>query len=213
MIFIEKTSTPPECLVQEKLKKSGNYNCVGVHELLCKDFFNKCYICGIKPIQDGGEIEHLIAHKGDIDKKFDWDNLFLSCGHCNSVKNANEFNENIINCTKVDPSNHIRQEFKDSSVVVTALDKEVQSITTAKLIEKCFNVENTSKRFSASYVRTQELSKEMNIFYRSLAKYRENQCVKNTRQIRALLKNDTIFTAFKRDYLRLHNLDLFSELV
>lgn len=68
MIFIEKTITPPESLAKEKLKKSGLYNCKDVHSLLCKDFFDKCYICGIAPIQDGGEIEHLIAHKGDVEK-------------------------------------------------------------------------------------------------------------------------------------------------
>lgn len=213
MIFIEKTITPPESLAKEKLKKSGLYNCKDVHSLLCKDFFDKCYICGIAPIQDGGEIEHLIAHKGDVEKKFDWNNLFLSCGHCNSSKNTEEFSENIINCTNVDPSNCFRQEFKNQKVIVTILDNNIKSISTAKLIEKCFNGENTSKRLKASYCRRSELEIELSIFFLTLKKYNEKQVNKYFCQIKELLSSNRKFTAFKRDYLRLHNPDLFEALI
>lgn len=208
MIFIEKTTNPPECLEREKSKTNGKYNCIEVRELLNKDFFGKCYICGIEPIQDGGEIEHLVAHKENLDKKFDWDNLFLSCGHCNSVKNKNKFSENVINCTKVDPSKHIRQEYKDKLVVVTPLDDNLQSVTTANLIDECFNGDTTYKRKLASGVRRGELAEEMDLFFRSLNKYKENQSVKNKQTIKSLLKSERKFTALKRDYLRVHNSEL-----
>lgn len=154
----------------------------------------------------------MIAHKGDLDKKFDWDNLFLSCGHCNSTKNLDLFSENVINCTKVDQSKHIKHEFKDKLVVITPLDDDIESITTANLIEKCFDGENTNKRFWASSVRRDELTKEMVLFFRSLKSYKknlaDNEKYKAECTLKGLLKSDRKFAAFKRDYLRIHNSEL-----
>lgn len=33
-------------------------------------------------------MEHLLPHKNGkyLDRKFDWNNLFWACGHCNNVK-------------------------------------------------------------------------------------------------------------------------------
>lgn len=40
------------------------------------------------------------SHKGNLDLKFDWDNLFLSCKHCNNTK-GDRF-DNILNCMDED---------------------------------------------------------------------------------------------------------------
>ncbi|MBF0344969.1 MAG: HNH endonuclease [Nitrospirae bacterium] len=48
------------------------------------------------------EIEHFEPHCNNNELKFKWENLFLSCRHCNSTKsdryNTNDYT-NILNCT------------------------------------------------------------------------------------------------------------------
>lgn len=76
----------------EKTKADGKYDKPDVVERLKKDFNNKCYICEINDLQDP-QIEHLKPRSvgRDIEQKleikFDWNNLFWSCGHCNGIKN------------------------------------------------------------------------------------------------------------------------------
>jgi len=80
MIYFEKSQPAPECLEKEKSKKSGNYKCAGVLKRLKDDFKNKCYICESKA-PTTINVEHFKSHQGDSDLKFDWNNLFWSCGH------------------------------------------------------------------------------------------------------------------------------------
>ncbi len=210
MIFIKRTKTAPEILDIEKRKANGSYNKGDVKSLLYKDFYEKCYICGVKPLQDGGEIEHLVAHKGDLDKKFDWENLFLSCGHCNGIKNKKEYSENVINCTKINPNTQIKQVLSDNSVCVELIDANIQSETTAKLIEECFNAESTITRKKASTYRLDVLKSEMGKFYSVILKYKKSQKSYYKKQIEAMLQDNTKFTAFKRDYI-IHNKDFSQE--
>ena len=78
----------PKSLFTEKTKANGSYEKTDVVEQLRKDFHNKCYICEIDKLQDP-QVEHLRPHFNGKNKdlKFDWNNLFWSCGHCNGVKN------------------------------------------------------------------------------------------------------------------------------
>ena len=43
------------------------------------------------------QVEHLLPHlDGKYPKrKFDWNNLFWSCGHCNNVKNQRIYDEGL----------------------------------------------------------------------------------------------------------------------
>jgi len=98
MINIVKSQPAPICLEEEKNKTNGNYRCGDTYERISEDFFGKCYLCeDDKPTSIN--IEHFKPHyQGkDKDRKFDWNNLFLACSHCNGIKRANE-NE-ILNCT------------------------------------------------------------------------------------------------------------------
>ena len=72
-------------------------------------FHGKCYICENKQITFY-QIEHLIPHRGDIDLKYDWNNLFLVCAHCNNTK-RDKF-EPVLDCTKENGSDTIEENFK-----------------------------------------------------------------------------------------------------
>jgi len=96
MINVIRSQPAPTCLSIEKKKKNGDYKCAEVLKRLIIDFKNKCYICEQNE-PTTINIEHLKPHKGNKELKFDWNNLFLSCGHCNNVKSLKY--ENIIDCT------------------------------------------------------------------------------------------------------------------
>jgi uncharacterized protein (TIGR02646 family) len=101
-LFFEKSQPAPDCLAHEKGKTSGDYKCGDVSSRLKTDFKNKCYLCELKELTSIN-VEHFRPHKGDTDLKFDWNNLYLSCAHCNNTKLA-AYN-NILNCT--DPNDRI----------------------------------------------------------------------------------------------------------
>jgi hypothetical protein len=84
---------------QPSLSITSTYNTPEIVKKLAEDFHNKCYICEEKAPKDIN-IEHFIAHNGDDILKLDWNNLFLSCIHCNNIK-SNNYN-NLLNCIKID---------------------------------------------------------------------------------------------------------------
>lgn len=88
MVKVERSFPAPASLALESQKANGSYSMPDVVKQLKEDFHNKCYICELNELQDA-QVEHLLPHlDGKYPKrKFDWNNLFWSCGHCNNVKN------------------------------------------------------------------------------------------------------------------------------
>ena len=62
MVKIERSFPAPSSLAKEAAKKNGSYEKPDVVEQLKEDFHNKCYICGLKNLQDP-QVEHLLPHK------------------------------------------------------------------------------------------------------------------------------------------------------
>ena len=75
MIKIQRSFPAPASLALEAKKANGKYNLADVTNQLRKDFYDKCYICEIKPVQDP-EVEHRLPHKNGkyADRKFDLEN-------------------------------------------------------------------------------------------------------------------------------------------
>ena len=113
MVKIERSFPAPASLVKEAKNANGRYDKQDVIEQLKKDFHNKCYICEMKELQDPN-VENLLPHKNGIyiSRKFDWENLFWSCGHCNGVKNNKKYDEGILDCCEYDPENICIFQFK-----------------------------------------------------------------------------------------------------
>jgi uncharacterized protein (TIGR02646 family) len=163
MVYFNKSETPPDCLEKEKKKASGTYRCDGAIQQLNLDFHGKCYICEHNNLQNIN-IEHLEPHKGDRNKMFDWNNLFLSCGHCNSTKNRKEF-ENILNCTNKEDMNpdfihYGFVEFAKERTKVVPLNQDERVVATAKLIQATFEGTTSIKKLEASSYRA-DLLKEI----------------------------------------------------
>ena len=104
MVKIERSKPAPKSLQIAKKKGKGSYRRDDVIDRLREDFHDKCYLCETMGLQDP-EVEHRLPHQNgkDLKRKYDWNNLFWSCGHCNNVKNRYYYSKNIIDCCKVDP--------------------------------------------------------------------------------------------------------------
>lgn len=205
MVKIERSFPAPESLAIEKQKINGSYNKSDVVQRLSIDFNNKCYICEIDKLQDP-QVEHLNPHFDGryIERKFDWNNLFWSCGHCNGVKNQRKYDEHIIDCCKSDPELRIYFRLHDGNTDVTAVDsKDYDAKMTAELVTEVFNIMNSGMRIYKSEFRFRELNKEMNKLYHTLDELDQNpNSVFALKKLQALIRRESRFAAFKRCYIR-----------
>lgn len=211
MVKVERSYPAPESLEKEKKKSNGSYREQDVIDRLVQDFHGKCYICNTGELLDIN-VEHLRPHKDkNVDLKFDWDNLFLSCIHCNSVKNKDKYSE-IIDCCKSDPEEVLEFIYNTADVLVESkTDKDID-IATADLICAVFNEKNTGIRTYTCEVRFKRLTEEMNALYKMLEKYETNNKSKRMyRTLSGFLKRESQFSAFKRNYIRI-NIDKYESL-
>lgn len=212
MVKIERTSQAPATLAEEEQKANGNYRQADVVDLLLHDFHQKCYICGMNSLQSI-EVEHLRPHHNGQFKhlKFDWNNLFLSCPHCNSVKNQPKYDNQILDCCQIDPEDVLTQELTDGYVRVSPRTTAPEAIATAQLIEECFGLENTGIRTYECKVRVQALETVMTVLFQQLSRYRNKRTPQVERTLRAMLSRQYQFAGFTRTYVRQH-LDSYPEL-
>ena len=169
----------------------------------------------MKDLQDP-QIEHLLPHMNGRfpERKFDWNNLFWSCSHCNSVKNQRKYDSGIIDCCKVDPEDRISFKLENTRIDVSAKDLQDESaMLTAQLIMEVFNLKNTGMRVYKSEIRFQELNLEMNKLYDTLEEMKDNPESKLVmRKLKALLRRESQFAAFKRNYIK-ENQEKFPQLL
>ena len=207
MVKVKRTFPAPASLEIESKKRTGSYEKPDVIRQLRDDFHNKCYICEMKNLQDP-EVEHLLPHKNGKywDRKFDWNNLFWSCGHCNSVKNQKKYDMGIIDCCKLDPEKVIFFRMTENAVAADAKNEnDVSAVVTAELVCEVFNKKNTGLRDCKTEMRFQELTREMNLLYDNLEEIKKHPDSKFVlRKLKALLRRKSAFAAFKREYIREH---------
>jgi hypothetical protein len=215
MVFIEKTQTPPASLAIEKKKKNGSCNKKDVLALLQKDFYGKCYICEQSDLTSIN-VEHFLPHHQgkDINRKFDWFNLFWACSHCNVIKGQKE---EFLNCT--DPNHHIEDWIfhflkpvpKEKPRILIAsnaqIPEELQSKVqnTITLLNDVYNGTTDQNKIQANAI-CNKLSNEILDFVNDIWKYDrshdEKLKKKKKRKIKNSLQRSSPFAAFKRRIIR-----------
>lgn len=74
---------------------------------------------------------------------------------------------------------------------------------TAELVTEVFNLQNTGMRVYKSEIRFQELTLEMNKLHDSIEELQSNPDSRFAlRKLKALLRRESRFAAFKRNYIR-----------
>jgi uncharacterized protein (TIGR02646 family) len=208
MVHFEKSQPAPECLDTEKAKANGDYKCGDVLERIKSDFKNKCYICGYKePVTIN--VEHFRPHKGNQDLKFQWENLFWACSHCNNTKRDNY--DDIIDCTGINENieNRLKismKPFPKETVTIEPLDQNQSTTSTVELLKDVFNGTTKLKAIEASNLRNKILE-EIIVFQGYLCNYYSEGFEAEDKayflaQIKRNLKKSSNFTAFKRWIIR-----------
>lgn len=211
MINVKKSYPGPSSLGIERAKainannhERGKYNLEDVLEQLEKDFKKKCYLCETKATSF--EVEHLVSHRKNIDLKFNWDNLFLSCRHCNNIKSTSF--DKILDCTKEDVETPIKYKmdlFPMAEVEITTISDDLRILKTVELLDKCFNGEHTpTKKLDSKNIRDNIL-KQLNIFRLEVNKYfdaiendEEDEIPDIEKEIKRHLNNNSEYASFKR---------------
>ena len=212
----EKSKNAVESLRIEKPKgKNGTCNTPEVNAALQEMFFGKCCICE-KKVSEAIEIEHLIPHKENPDLKYDWNNLFLACRHCNNTKGVKY--DPILDCSKeeVDKKIAFRKTGhfgSDEKLVFENLDENQKTLNTKRLLEAVFYGSTPQKEIEAKMLR-RYLRKEIANFKIQVREYKEaEEWEKDTMKclIKQELSASSEFAAFKRWLIR-DNKEKFPEL-
>lgn len=210
MIYLPKSQPAPESLAIEKLKKSGTYNSESVLQRLVADFKNKCYICEEKQ-PSSINIEHFKPHKNDLGLKFDWNNLFLACSHCNNIKLSKPIFDNILNCTIetdfVDTKiKYFINPFPKEKAEISALDENENTNNTVELLNQVYNGTTPLKLIESASIRSKLLN-EIRKFQDLLFEFDDDRYDSEEKeyfkkQIIKQLNASSGFTAFKRWIIR-----------
>lgn len=211
----EKANEAIESLKREK-SKNGSYNTPEVNAALKEMFHGKCYICENKQITSY-QIEHLIPHRGNIELKYDWNNLFLACAHCNNTK-LDKFDP-IIDCTKENVEELIAFRKKgyfgtDEKLIFDMLDFRIETQNTVKLLQEVYYGSTPQKKMEAKIIR-RNLRKELTEFKEYVREYKEAEDEEKD-DLKCLLqqqlKDSLPFVAFKRWLIR-DNKEAYPELL
>ena len=208
MLYFEKSQPAPECLATEQQKFRGDYKCGCVLERLKTDFKNKCYLCESKqPLSIN--VEHFKPHGGDKALKFDWNNLFWSCAHCNNTK-LDKF-KNLLNCTNSDDEietklSYLFNPFPFEQVKIKTLSTDDKTIETQQLLLAIFNGTTPLKVIESSHIRN-NLTEDIRSFQKNLFKYfietnTPKEKKKYLRRIKSHLHISSAFTSFKRQIIK-----------
>jgi len=185
------------------IKSETDYREGEVLRILCDDCLDKCYICEEYP--STVNIEHRIPHRGNPALKFDWNNLFLSCGHCNKIKH-DKF-DNIIDPTKCDPEKHmIFSVYFDDGIVckvkVDPLSTDEATLQTVELLELVYNGGSDNiKKIESDSIR-KHLTKQIRSLSQLIKGYQDEPDLDYSNSFLCEIDRSAEFAAFKRKIVR-----------
>lgn len=139
-----------------------------VIEALRLMFHDKCYLCEQGSISNP-EVEHFVPHNKTAVLKYGWDNLFFSCRRCNGIKSNGHIN--LLDCTIArnnvsDEIIHYAGNADVGEIIVkpSTQNPTAQVLNTVSLLNKCFNLENTSLRKISKESLMEKILVELNNF-------------------------------------------------
>ncbi|EPB9461447.1 HNH endonuclease [Yersinia enterocolitica] len=213
MFPVNKSQEAPASLAARR-----SYSEKDVIEALSRDFHNKCYICEVKdPLVLN--VEHFRPHGDNLDKMYDWRNLFFACGRCNNIKRA-KFDD-MLDCTNqgINILMSVKHVFPtlaySNHVDIIPMNDSEETKQTAELIYSVFNDDHTGNKDLTRIFLLKRLMK----IYRKLLELTLDYDDKDTleeekehiaKKIKNMLKVEYEFSAFIRwsiiDATKLHHL-------
>lgn len=208
MINIKRTYPGPASLDKKAFD--------GVKAELISMQANKCYLCERKA-PETSHIEHFYPASKNEELKYVWENLFLSCDHCNSIKNYKSDGKNpsldLLDCTNFSTIISDVIEFycegkpREKVIIKAVNNQSSPSINdTVFLLHNIFNYDSESLAFD-SKVLTDEVIIEMKKLLDLLHEY-EFDCHTDEKRdyilmhLKNVLSMNSPFTAFKIWYIK-----------
>ncbi|MFK3829776.1 hypothetical protein ACI2JQ_16235 [Pseudomonas fulva] len=143
MFNVVRSKTIPESLLAQR-----SYSDPDVLEALNEAFHGKCYMCETKePLSLN--VEHFQAHQGCSVKKFDWVNLYYSCGRCNNFK-RHHYDDILdcadLNCDVLRLIKHTPPVTPYAKISIQAMEDDPKAVRTAELLTRIFNEDDTGNK-------------------------------------------------------------------
>jgi hypothetical protein len=200
MVKINRSPLP----IGTTINSAKDYRSELVYALLYSDFYGKCYICEDSTFTSP-EVEHRVSQSNNAESKYDWNNLFLSCSHCNGIK-GNKY-DNIIDCTVVDPELYLFLAISNIKNIVIKTKGNVPGLQeTAELLARVYNGIQSPITDSGCAKLRNKIFKEIAEFRNLIIRYsREgNSNMKRIykRKISERIQRSSTFAAFKRRIVR-----------
>ncbi|OUS00297.1 hypothetical protein A9Q84_00155 [Halobacteriovorax marinus] len=205
LIMLDKLKDEEE---KEANGSTGKYLLPEVLEMLIINFHKKCYIC--ENIDSTSyEIEHFHS-KLIVGMKYNWNNLLLSCAHCNSTKKRKPI-ISIINCTDFtdpDPITELKFDYMPiprKKVEVTTLSSNPKTLETVLLLNRVFtggtSTQKEEARALADLIRS-EIRKLLNAleeYYEAIGTTEEAHF---RSRVLVIMSSNRPFTGIKYSYLK-----------
>lgn len=208
-----------------ELTSKEEYASMEIYEQLIEDSFYKCYLCGEKQEDNKDvEVEHFIPHESGkyLDLKYDWSNLLLSCGYCNSRKSST-YNKvgkgkDILNSVKDMIEDELLQYYDVDSMFKNRVEFENLSRSkkvenTIELLEKIYNEDLNSRETAIkgekSWILREHIMDELYKFRKTINRLANNPKVPVKRKyiceaLKNHLTNSSNFYEFKVGYVEKH---------
>lgn len=186
------------------LASRRKYDSKDVLEALNKVFHKKCYICETSEPLDIN-VEHFVPHEGDGDLKFDWSNLYFSCGRCNNIKLAKY--DDLLDCC--DPNTDVVRAIKHlpplmpygGNLRIEAQYNDNITQLTAELLNRVFNSEHTTNKAISSVSLRKKVFEQYNLLLTQVNNYYNPVALPKDKEdaierIKLLIKASSPYSAF-----------------
>ena len=187
---------------KSEIPQGIDYRSEQVLLILQQDFLDKCYICEEKS-PTSINVEHFHSCKNHKHLKYDWENLFFACAHCNRIKGS--CYDHIIDCTKKDPEKYIILKFNsypESYVKILDRLNGAENGETRELLDKIYNGAGTPISACEAKNLKKRISRELKNFMECVENYHnENDLKLRTvywENIKKMLSRESNFAGFKR---------------
>ena len=193
MIRVNKAAEIPASLLVENC---NHYDGQDVQETLYSDQYGKCYLCE-QETHKTFQIEHLKPKDEGYspELKYEWTNLFLSCGYCNGRKpNSFEILDPTIN--NVEDLIIQRIDLYSKKVEFQSLPSDINTQHTIDLLTRLFNGKSQI-RDKRGQILFEDLNREISNFLEMLLTYKSNPDEANKQIIIDLLHISKEFLGFK----------------
>lgn len=138
MFNVTRPQPGPDCTTDYRSKE--------VMAALKALFHGKCYLCEDE-VSDP-VVEHFVPHGGDPIKKYNWNNLYYACHRCNNIKGTTT---DVLDCC--DAATDVCRAIKclcpsvpNENITVEAQCGDAKTQNTARLLDRCYNEDNTGIR-------------------------------------------------------------------